>query len=115
MYAPDLERTPWFPRFVNPHRPGVYECDWGCGNFEFYKEEIWYNRWDGEQWQYGNYSPCRRCNIWEPLPISDKGMRRWRGLVNPFPEGSTYDSNDLTVAAVLATGDTFQCREDARC
>lgn len=87
----DRKRSPWLPVSVEPARPGVYECEWSEDPTFPQGAEVWFNRWDGVQWHYG-YSSTRefRSDFFEPVPRSDHGMKRWRGLAtNPITSQGT--------------------------
>lgn len=87
----ERKRSQWFPPCVEPVRPGVYECEWSEDPAFPQGVETFFNRWDGLQWHYGYVSPCWAAETtWEPVPRSDPGLKRWRGLaVNPITSQDT--------------------------
>ncbi|WP_457326660.1 hypothetical protein [Roseateles sp. P5_E11] len=89
----ERRRSRWFPLSVEPARPGVYECEWSEDPAFQQGAEVWFNRWDGEQWHYGMASLERhQRDFWDPVPRSDRGLKRWRGLAtNPINAGRTKE------------------------
>ena len=77
-----MKLTKWFDGSTQPHRPGVYECEWrdiDCMGGR------WFNEWDGRQWRIGCYSAeehARQRRRQRPVKpeIAACALRRWRGV-----------------------------------
>lgn len=82
MAKKEPKLTPWFhSEEVNPVRPGVYIATVN-------RNQVFYRRWDGEQWYCGDYEITASVTSRARLPWNASvSPLHWRGLAEQ-PKGA---------------------------
>lgn len=82
--------TPWFPGYVKPVRPGVYEAYWSS---EREPEPGWFAYFDGIDWSnsVSSIQEADACKEWKEGAVQDK---TWRGLSSAHADPSHDEQTD---------------------
>lgn len=71
--------TPWSPKNVPPHHPGVYQADWEPVSESATK---WYSYYDGKVWGWLDLSTEKAEREYFDNPNRRHSQLAWRGLAN---------------------------------
>ena len=74
------DMTPWFPKEVPPHHPGVYQADWIKPNKS--ASYFWYAYYDGKVWGWLDLSVEKAEREYFANPNRRHPRLVWRGLAN---------------------------------